>query len=282
MPTSESVANVRSAESFDVVVLGAGSGGYTAAIRAAQLGKRVAIVEERFWGGVCLNIGCIPSKSLLRNAELVELLTHDAEVFGIHAEGRMTFDYATAHARSRRVVAGRVRGVNFLMRKNKITQYDGHGTFTGPNRLAIVMTDGSRRSLTFEHAIIACGADAAMLTGLTRTDRIWTYEDVINTPSVPPSIVIIGSGPVGVEFGYLFRCYGSDVTIVEAQERIVPNEDAEVSAELTSRFTRSGIKVLTSAKVGFVRESGDQVVVDVEPQRSPDPEGKASKTSIRA
>ncbi|MGH3432122.1 MAG: FAD-dependent oxidoreductase, partial [Thermocrispum sp.] len=148
---------------FDVVVLGAGPGGYVAAIRAAQLGLSTAIVEEKYWGGVCLNVGCIPSKALLRNAELAHLFQHEKDTFGI--SGDVSFDFGAAFKRSREVAEGRVKGVHFLMKKNKITQFPGWGTFTDANTLQVKLVDGGTETVTFNHAIIAAGASTKLLPG---------------------------------------------------------------------------------------------------------------------
>ena len=150
---------------FDVVVLGAGPGGYVAAIRAAQLGKRVAVVEEKYWGGVCLNVGGIPTKALLRNAELAHIFTHEAKTFGIHAEGQVTFDYGEAYRRSRKVADGRVKGVHYLMKKNEIRQYQGKGVFVDDHTLRV-----GDETVTFANCIIATGATTRMLPGTSRRE----------------------------------------------------------------------------------------------------------------
>ncbi|MGH3730685.1 MAG: dihydrolipoyl dehydrogenase [Micromonosporaceae bacterium] len=248
---------------FDAVVLGAGPGGYTAAVRAAQLGLRTAVIEERYWGGVCLNVGCIPSKALLRNAELAHLVTNEAKTFGITVDGSVSFDYAAAYARSRKVADGRVKGVHYLMKKNQITQYDGSGSFTDPHTLTVALADGGTETVTFDHCILATGATTKLLPGTEVTDRVVTYEEQILTDTVPRSIVIAGAGAVGVEFGYVLRGYGVDVTIVEFLDRIVPAEDEEISAELARRYRRLGIDVLTSTRVESIEEAGDQVEVTV-------------------
>jgi dihydrolipoamide dehydrogenase len=245
-------------EHFDVVVLGAGPGGYTAAVRAAQLGLRTAVVEERFWGGVCLNIGCIPSKALLRNAELAQIFANERKTFGIEVDGEVRFDYRVAYERSRKVADGRVKGVGYLMKKNKITQYDARGTFLDDHTLDV----GGER-VTFDHCIIAAGASAKLLPGTSLSERVVTYEQQILSDTLPASIVIAGAGAIGVEFGYVLRAYGVDVTIVEFLDRIVPTEDEEVSAELARRFRRLGIKTLTSTKVEAIEESADGVRVTV-------------------
>ncbi|MFF9622728.1 dihydrolipoyl dehydrogenase [Streptomyces griseosporeus] len=248
---------------FDVVVLGAGPGGYVAAIRAAQLGKRVAVVEEKYWGGVCLNVGCIPSKALLRNAELAHIVTKEAKTFGIKVDGQVTFDYGAAFRRSRKVADGRVKGVHYLMKKNKITEYDGRGTFLDPHTLQIAGYDGETRTIGFDHCIIATGATPKLLPGTRRTSRVVTYEEQILAEDLPRSIVIAGAGAIGVEFGYVLHNYGVKVTIVEFLDRMTPLEDAEVSAELAKQYRRLGIDVLTSTRVDAIDESGPQVRVTV-------------------
>ncbi|AWT46312.1 MULTISPECIES: dihydrolipoyl dehydrogenase [Streptomyces] len=248
---------------FDVVVLGAGPGGYVAAIRAAQLGKRVAVVEEKYWGGVCLNVGCIPSKALLRNAELAHIVTKEAKTFGIKVDGQVTFDYGEAFRRSRKVADGRVKGVHYLMKKNKITEYDGRGTFLDPHTLQIAGYDGETRTIGFDHCIIATGATPRLLPGTRRTSRVVTYEEQILAEDLPRSIVIAGAGAIGVEFGYVLHNYGVKVTIVEFLDRMTPLEDAEVSAELAKQYRRLGIDVLTSTRVDAIDESGPQVRVTV-------------------
>lgn len=246
---------------FDVVVLGAGPGGYVAAIRAAQLGKQVAIVEKKYWGGVCLNVGCIPSKALLRNAELAHVFNHEATTFGI--SGDVTFDYRVAFSRSRTVADGRVKGVHFLMKKNKITEYDGTGTFTGPTAMTVALNAGGEESITFDHCIIAAGTDTRLLPGTSLSERVVTYEEQIMTDELPGSIVIAGAGAIGVEFAYVMANYGVDVTIVEYLDRLVPLEDEEVSAELAKRYKKLGVAVHTSTRVDAIDDSGDKVRVTV-------------------
>ena len=157
----------------DVVVLGAGPGGYVAAIRAAQLGRSVAVVEEKYWGGVCLNVGCIPSKALLRNAELAHIVTSEAKTFGI--SGDVTVDFGVAFDRSRVVADGRVKGVHFLMKKNKITEVDGWGSFVDANTIDVALTGGGTERITFDNAIIATGAETKLLPGTSLSDRVVTY-----------------------------------------------------------------------------------------------------------
>ncbi|WP_044883225.1 MULTISPECIES: dihydrolipoyl dehydrogenase [Frankia] len=250
-------------EHFDVVVLGAGPGGYVAAIRAAQLGLTTAVVEERYWGGVCLNVGCIPSKALLRNAELVHTLTHEAKTFGISVDGSITVNYGAAFQRSRKVADGRVKGVHFLMKKNNITEYSGRGTFVDDHTLSVAGADGSTSTVTFDHCIIAAGATPRLLPGTSLSERVVTYEQQILSSELPRSIVIAGAGAIGVEFAYVLRNYGVDVTIVEFLDRMVPLEDAEVSVELARHYKKAGITVLTSTRVDTIDDSGDTVKVTV-------------------
>ncbi|CAM5246478.1 dihydrolipoyl dehydrogenase [Streptomyces spiroverticillatus] len=250
-------------ERFDVVVLGAGPGGYVAAIRAAQLGKKVAVVEERYWGGVCLNVGCIPTKALLRNAELAHIFTREAKTFGIKVDGEVSFDYGEAFRRSRRVADGRVKGVHFLMKKNGITEIDGRGTFLDANTLQVAGSDGTTRQISFENCIIATGATPKLLPGTARSERVVTYEEQILAEDVPQSVVIAGAGAIGIEFAYVLHNYGVKVTIVEFLDRIAPLEDADVSAELAKQYRKLGIEVLTSTRVESIDESGAQVKVTV-------------------
>ncbi len=251
------------AEHFDVVVLGAGPGGYVAAIRAAQLGKSVAVVESKYWGGVCLNVGCIPSKALLRNAELVNIFSHEGDLFGIHAEGGIKVDFGAAFTRSRSVADGRVKGVHYLMKKNKITEYDGWGTFTDAHSLDVAKADGSHASVTFDNCIIATGATTRLLPGTELSQRVLTYEEQILSDTLPESIIVVGAGAIGVEFGYVLNAYGVKVTIVEFLDRLLPLEDADVSAELAKRYRKAGITSLVSTKVDSIEDGDGSVRVTV-------------------
>ena len=246
---------------FDVVVLGAGPGGYVAAIRAAQLGKKTAIIEEKYWGGVCLNVGCIPSKALLRNAELAHLFHAEAKTFGI--SGDVSFDYGAAYQRSRTVADGRVKGVHYLMKKNNVTEFEGRGTFTDATTLQVSLAKGGDETVTFDSCIVATGAITRLLPGTELSDRVVTYEEQIMTEDLPDSIIIAGAGAIGVEFAYVLANYGVDVTIVEFLDRMVPLEDPEVSAELGKRYKKLGVKVLTSTRVDAINDSGDKVTVQV-------------------
>lgn len=241
---------------YDVVVLGAGPGGYTAAVRAAQLGLRAAVIEEKYWGGVCLNVGCIPSKALLRNAELAHIFHNEAKTFGI--SGEVTFDYGAAFQRSRKVADGRVKGVHYLMKKNAITEYDGRGTFLDANTIQV-----NGETITFANCIIATGASTRLIPGTSLSERVVTYEEQIMTDQLPGSIIIAGAGAIGVEFAYVLHNYGVKVTIVEFLDRMVPLEDEEVSAELAKRYKRLGIEVLTSTRVDGIEDTGATVKVTV-------------------
>jgi len=257
------------ASHFDVVVLGAGPGGYVAAIRAAQLGLKTAVIEKKYWGGVCLNVGCIPSKALLRNAELAHIFRAEAKTFGM--SGEVSFDYTAAVQRSRKVADGRVKGVHFLMKKNNITELDGWGTFTDPNTIEVALNgDGSAdnsadntETVTFDNCIIAAGATTKLLPGTQLSERVVTYEEQILIEELPGSIIIAGAGAIGVEFAYVLANYGVKVTIVEFLDRVVPLEDAEVSKELAKAYRKLGVDMLTSTRVDSIDDSGDQVSVTV-------------------
>ena len=233
-----------------------------AAIRAAQLGKKVAVVEKQYWGGVCLNVGCIPSKALLRNAEISHLLTKEKKKFGI--EGDATMSYEPTHKRSRQVSDGIVKGVHFLMRKNKIDEVHGWGTLTSATSMTVEGEDG-KQDLTFDNLIIATGATTRMIPGVELSQNVVTYEEQILDPNLPGSIVIAGSGAIGVEFAYIMANFGVDVTIVEFLDRMVPTEDPEISKELAKHYKRLGVKVMTSTKVEGVEDTGDGVKVTVSP-----------------
>jgi dihydrolipoamide dehydrogenase len=248
---------------FNVLVLGAGPGGYVAAIRAAQLGKSVAVVEDKYWGGVCLNVGCIPSKALLKNAELAHVLAHDKEKFGI--EGDATMSFGPTHARSRQVSAGIVKGVHFLMKKNKITEIDGWGTLKDAKTIDVKDHEGSTTTYSFDNLIIATGATVRMLPGMSVSEHVVTYEEQILDENLPGSVIIGGSGAIGVEFAYVMKNFGVDVTIVEFLDRMVPTEDEAVSKELLKHYKKLGVKILLSTKVENVEDTGSGVRVTVSP-----------------
>jgi dihydrolipoamide dehydrogenase len=245
---------VKDVTHYDVVVLGAGPGGYVAAIRAAQLGLSTAIVEPKYWGGVCLNVGCIPSKALLRNAELAHVFTKDAKTFGIN--GDVSFDYGAAYDRSRKVADGRVAGVHFLMKKNKITEIHGYGKFTGPNTLEVDLNEGETETVEFDNAIIATGSSTKLVPGTSLSDNVVTYEKQIMERDLPGSIIIAGAGAIGMEFAYVLKNYGVDVTVVEFLPRALPNEDADVSKEIEKQYKKLGVKIRTGTKVEKIDDEG--------------------------
>lgn len=250
---------------YDVVVLGAGPGGYVAAIRAAQLGLKVAIVEKQYWGGVCLNVGCIPTKALLRNAELAHTLQHRAKEFGFSFEN-LQLDYAAAFKRSRQVSERLVKGVAFLMKKNNIDTYEGWGTIRDTRTLAVTLNAGGEETLTYQNLIIATGAHPRTIPGVEldrEGGRVISYLPAILSDSVPKQAVIVGAGPIGLEFAYVWASYGADVTIVEMLDRLAPLEDAEVSAELAKAYKKLGIKFLTSTRVEDIHETEEEVALKV-------------------
>lgn len=249
------------AKEFDLVVLGAGPGGYIAAIRASQLGLKVAIVEKKYWGGVCLNVGCIPTKSLLRNAELAYILNNEADDFGI--SGDFTLDYGKAFKRSRRVSNRLTKGIQFLMRKNKIETFEGWATITDPHNMTVDLNEGESETLTFKNLIIATGATTRLIPGTELSDRVVTYEEQIMENNVPDSIIIAGAGAIGIEFAYVMSNYGVDVTIVEYLDRVLPLEDPEISKELAKAYKKMGVKIMTSTRVDSIEDKGDKVIVTV-------------------
>ncbi|MGB3697894.1 MAG: dihydrolipoyl dehydrogenase [Gordonia sp. (in: high G+C Gram-positive bacteria)] len=242
------------AEHFQTVVLGAGPGGYVAAIRSAQLGMKTAVIEEKWWGGVCLNVGCIPSKALLRNAELAHVFNHEAKTFGI--SGEVSFDFGAAFDRSRKVSDGIVKGVHFLMKKNGITEIDGYGVFRDAKTLVV-----GDREITFDNVIIDTGSTVKLLPGVALSENVVTYETQILTRDLPGSIVIVGAGAIGMEFGYVLANYGVDVTIIEFMPRVLPNEDADVSKEIAKAYKKLGVKILAGTGVQTVDDNGDSVTV---------------------
>jgi len=252
---------------YDVVVPRCRPGGYVAAIRAAQLGLKTAIIEKKYWGGVCNNVGCIPTKSLLRNAELAHIFTKEAKTFGI--SGDVSFDFGVAYSRSRTVADKMAKGVHYLMKKNKITEIDGWAEFTDANTFEVV-EDETTTTVTFDNVIIAAGATTRLLPGTTLSERVVTYEEQIMTEELPGSIIIAGAGAIGVEFAYVLSNYGVDVTIVEYLDRVVPLEEPEISAELAKQYKKLGVQVMTSTKVETIEDTGDRVRVTVSPAQGGD------------
>ena len=253
------------AKEYDVVVLGAGPGGYVAAIRAAQLGLKAAIVEKKWWGGVCLNVGCIPSKALLRNAEIAHLLKHEGKTFGFSFDN-LQMDFSVAHKRSRQVSDRLVKGVQFLMKKNQIDTYEGWAPIQNNQSLTVELNEGGEETLNFKNLILATGAHPRSIPGVEldqEGSRVVSYLPAIMSDQVPEQVVVVGAGPIGLEFSYIYNSYGAEGTIVEMLDRLAPLEDPEVSAELAKAYTKLGIKAMTGARVEGIEEQGDTVKVRV-------------------
>jgi len=249
------------AENFDVVVIGAGPAGYVAAIRAAQLKQKVAIVDKQWMGGVCLNIGCIPSKSLLRNADVAYTLRHRAKDFGFSFDN-LKLDYGVAFKRSRQNSDRLVKGIGFLMRKNNIAVYMGAATFKSKDTLSVALNDGKSTELKAKNIVIATGASAATLPSVKIDGKkIVTYAEAIMQETLPKSVVIVGAGAIGVEFATIWNSYGVDVTVIELLPNVLPREDEEVSKELAKALTKSGIKIKTGVKFESIAVSGKTVKV---------------------
>ena len=249
------------AENFDVVVIGAGPAGYVAAIRAAQLKQKVAIVDKQWMGGVCLNVGCIPSKSLLKNAEVAHTLRHRAKDFGFSFDN-LKLDYSVAFKRSRSNSDRLVKGIGFLMKKNNIAVFMGAAQFKAKDTLTVTDKDGKATELKAKNIIVATGASAATLPGVAIDGKkIVTYTEAIMQDALPQSAVIVGAGAIGVEFATIWNSYGVDVTIVELLPRVLPREDEEISKELTKELTKAGIKIKTGVKFESITVAKDKVKV---------------------
>jgi len=251
------------AENFDVVVIGAGPAGYVAAIRAAQLKQKVAIVDRQWLGGVCLNVGCIPSKSLLKNAEVAHTLRERGKDFGFSFDN-LKLDYGVAVKRSRQNSDRLTKGVGFLMRKNNIAVFMGEAKFKAKDTLAVTGSDKKVTELKAKNVIVATGASAAVPAAWkVDGEKIVTYHEAISQEKLPKSVVVIGSGAIGVEFATVWNSYGVDVTIVEMLPRLVPLEDEEVSKELKKEFEKRKIKCLVGHKVESVEATSSGVKVKV-------------------
>jgi len=249
-------------EQFDVLVVGGGPGGYVAAIRAAQLGMSVALVEREHLGGICLNWGCIPTKALLRSAEIYEYMQH-AEAFGLSAGGA-GFDLGKIVQRSRQVAAQLNAGVKHLLKKNKVKVFDGYGKLAGKG-IVNVDTAGVKASLAAKHIILATGARARAVAPIEPDGKlVWSYKEAMTPPALPKSLLVFGSGAIGMEFASFYRTFGVEVTVVEMMDRILPVEDEEISALARKAFEKQGMKFLTSAKVKSLRKEADAVVATIE------------------
>jgi dihydrolipoamide dehydrogenase len=256
--------------SFDIIIIGSGPGGYVTAIRAAQLGFSTAIVERDYLGGICLNWGCIPTKALLRSAEIFHYLQHPKD-YGLSAE-RVTFDPAAVVKRSRAVSKRLNDGVGFLMRKNKITVIWGEATIEAPGKVTVkaAATQAPKGALgagsyQAKHIIIATGARPRVLPGLEPDKKlIWTYFEAMVPDRMPKSLLVVGSGAIGIEFASFYRTFGAEVTVVEILPQILPAEDAEISAFARKQFEKQGIKILTSAKVTKLDKAADSVTATID------------------
>jgi len=248
---------------FDVIVIGSGPGGYVAAIRAAQLGLSTAVVEREHLGGICLNWGCIPTKALLRSAEVMHLAKHAAD-YGLSVNG-VSFDLDKVVQRSRKVAAQLNGGVKHLLKKNKVTVIEGEGKLAGKGQVAVTKGGSPVGTFGAKHIIIATGARARTLPGLEDDGKlVWTYKKAMTPDAFPKSLLVIGSGAIGIEFASFYNALGSKVTVVEVMDRILPVEDAEISTFARKAFEKQGMRIITGAKAGNLRKSADSVTVAVE------------------
>jgi dihydrolipoamide dehydrogenase len=249
--------------SFDLIVLGGGPGGYVAAIRAAQLGLKTALVEREHLGGICLNWGCIPTKALLRSSEIYHLL-HHLDEFGFSAKD-ISFDAGKVVARSRAVAKQLSNGVAYLLRKNKVTVFDGHGRLAGKGRLTVAKDGNPVAELAAGHIVLATGARARALPGLEPDgERVWTYKEAMVPAAIPKSLLVVGSGAIGIEFASFYHDMGAEVTVVEVLDRVLPVEDEEVSAFARKSFEKQGIKIHTGATVQALEHARDGVTARIE------------------
>ena len=250
-------------ESFDTVIVGGGPGGYVAAIRASQLGMKTAIVEREHLGGICLNWGCIPTKALLRTSEIHHLL-HNLDEFGLSASN-VSFDIEKIVSRSRGVAKRLSAGVAHLMKKNKIVVFGGHGRLAGPGTLAVTDKDGKTEELKAANIILATGARARTLPGMEPDAKtIWTYREAIVPDVMPKSLLVVGSGAIGMEFASFYRDLGAKVTVVEVLDRILPVEDADISALARKIFEKQGIVLQTGATVNDLKTASNGVTATIE------------------
>ena len=250
-------------QTFDLIVLGGGPGGYVAAIRAAQLGLKTAVVEREHLGGICLNWGCIPTKALLRSSEINHLL-HNLKDYGFAADN-IRFDLGAIVKRSRGVAKQLSSGVAHLLKKNKITVFDGAGTLAGKATVAVEKEGKPVATLKAPHIILATGARARQLPGIEADEKlIWSYRGAMVPAAMPKSLLVIGSGAIGIEFASFYRGLGAEVTVIEMMDRVLPVEDEEISAFARKSFEKQGMRIITSATVKAVKKGADSVTVTVE------------------
>jgi dihydrolipoamide dehydrogenase len=248
---------------FDLAVIGAGPGGYVAAIRAAQLGMSVAVIEREHLGGICLNWGCIPTKALLRTSEIYGLL-HHLDQFGLSVKD-IAYDPKKVVERSRKVARQLSDGVKFLLKKNTVTVIDGAGALAGRGRVAVTKDGKPVAGVTARHIILATGARARSLPGLEPDGKlVWTYKEAMVPQAIPKSLLVIGSGAIGIEFASFYRTMGAEVTVVEVLDRILPVEDEEISAFARKAFEKQGMKILTGAKVTKLDKAAESVTATIE------------------
>ncbi len=250
------------AKSFDLIVIGAGPGGYVAAIRGAQLGLNVAIVEREHLGGICLNWGCIPTKALLRSAEVYHLM-HRASEFGLKAD-KIGYDLDAVVKRSRKVAGQLVSGIGHLMKKNKINVFMGEAKLTGKGKVTVT-TDKGAEDLTAKDIVLATGARARNLPGLEADGkRVWMYKDALQPPHMPKKLLVIGSGAIGIEFASFYNTLGAETTVVEVMDRILPVEDEEISKFAKKQFEKQGMKIMQKAIVKQLDRGKDKVTAHIE------------------
>lgn len=248
---------------FDVVIIGAGPGGYVAAIRAAQLGLKTAVIEREHLGGICLNWGCIPTKALLRSSEIYHFMKH-AKDYGLEAKD-FKFDLPAIVKRSRNVSKQLSGGIGMLLKKNKVTVYDGVGSLAGSGKVDFVGNDGKKEVIIGKHIILATGARARVIPGFEPDGKfVWTYKEALVPNEVPKRLLVMGSGAIGIEFANFFNTLGSETTVVELMDRIMPVEDEEISTMAKKSFEKQGLKILTSTKVLGIKKNANDVTVTLE------------------
>ena len=255
---------------FDVIVIGGGPGGYVAAIRAAQLGLKTAVVEREHLGGICLNWGCIPTKALLRTAEVYHLMQH-SDKFGLKAEN-ISYDFKKVIARSRAVSKQLSSGIGHLMKKNKVTVFDNHGRLAGTGKVELLTDGKTADTITADHIILATGARARQLPGMEADGKlIWSYKEAMVPDNMPEKLLVVGSGAIGIEFASFYNTMGADVTVVEIADRIMPVEDKEISTHARKQLEKQGMNIKTAAKMGeFVKSDGTvsvEITVDGKAER---------------